>query len=193
MVSVRLAVPVVELHGAGVGGDAGLFVDQIEGARLAVRHLLAKGHRRILHVCGPLDWAEARARREGFLLEASGGETVAIVSREGDWTAASGAAIGAEYLGDTGITAVFSSNDQMALGVLHAARRMGRTVPEELAVVGFDDIPEAAYFAPPLTTVRQDFAELGRRAVARLVALVEGGGLSFSEPVAPALVVREST
>jgi DNA-binding LacI/PurR family transcriptional regulator len=190
MGTVRFGVPSVALHGAGDGG--GLVVDQAEGARLAVRRLTSRGHRRILHVCGPLDWAEARARRDGFLLEAEAAGVDAHVSQEGDWTAASGAGIAAEFLGDTRITAVFSSNDQMALGVLHAARVRGRRVPDDLAVVGFDDIPEAAFFAPPLTTVRQDFAELGRRAVARLIGLVEGREVAFAEPVAPALVVRES-
>ncbi|KHL01616.1 LacI family DNA-binding transcriptional regulator [Sinomonas humi] len=190
MASVSFGVPAVELHGAGDKG--GLVVDQAEGARLAVRRLIEKGHRRILHVCGPLDWAEGRARHEGFLLEAERAGAEAFVSREGDWTAASGAAIASEFLSDSSITGVFSSNDQMALGVLHAARVAGRRVPEDLAVVGFDDIPEAAFFAPPLTTVRQDFAELGRRAVARLVGLIEGRELAFAEPVAPSLVVRES-
>lgn len=192
MASLSLGVPTVELHGAGTGEEAGLFVDQAEGARLAARHLVEKGHRKILHVCGPLDWAEARARREGFLREVEARGAEAVVSREGDWTAASGAEIAAEELADPSITAVFSSNDQMALGILHAARLAGRRVPGDLAVVGFDDIPEAAFFAPPLTTVRQDFAELGRRAVSRLVALVDGRELTFAEPVAPALIVRDS-
>lgn len=192
MATVSFGVPAVELHGAGAAEEAGLFVDQVEGARLAVRHLVGKGHWTLLHVCGPLDWAEARARREGFLLETEASDAEGIVSREGDWTAASGAEIARAHLGDPRITAVFSSNDQMALGVLHAARSAGRSVPGDLAVVGFDDIPEAAFFAPPLTTVRQDFAELGRRAVSRLVAMIEGRELSFSEPVAPALIVRES-
>ena len=78
------------------------------------------------------------------------------------------------------------------LGAMHAARQAGRSVPQDVAVVGFDDIPEAAYLAPPLTTVRQDFAELGRRAVARLVAAIEGTTLDFDAPVAPELVVRAS-
>jgi DNA-binding LacI/PurR family transcriptional regulator len=190
MATASFAVPAVELHGAG-NGD-GLVVDQAEGARLAVRHLASRGHREILHVCGPLDWAEARARRDGFLLETAAAGVEARVSEEGDWTAASGARIAAGLLNDGRITAVFSSNDQMALGVLHAVRKAGRRVPEDLAVVGFDDIPEAAYFAPPLTTVRQDFAELGRRAVARLVGLLEGREVAFAEPIAPELIVRES-
>ncbi|WP_348789365.1 LacI family DNA-binding transcriptional regulator [Leifsonia sp. NPDC080035] len=194
MRAVALGVPSVTLHGAGVSGDDGVFVDQVEGARLATRRLLAGGHRRIAHLSGPADWSEAIARREGFLAEMAeaGAAADAVVSREGDWTAASAAAIAAELLADQSITAVFSSNDQMALGVLHAARGLGRRVPEDLAVVGFDDIPEAAFFAPPLTTVRQDFAELGRRCVARLVAHIEGGTPGAVDPVPPQLVIRES-
>ncbi|MEW1821187.1 substrate-binding domain-containing protein [Arthrobacter sp. NPDC080031] len=190
MATVSFGVPVVALHGAGDGG--GLVVDQAEGARMAVRHLVSRGHRKILHVCGPLDWAEAQARREGFLAETTAAGVEGIISAEGDWTAASGAQIAAQFLGKSGITAVFSSNDQMALGVLHAARKADLRLPRDLAVVGFDDIPEAAFFAPPLTTVRQDFAELGRRAVERLVGLIESREIAFAEPVPPVLVVRES-
>ena len=192
MAAFSLEVPSVTLHGAGVAGDDGVFVDQVEGARLAARHLLALGHTRIAHLSGPGDWSEARARRDGFVAELAAAGLDPVLSREGDWTAASGAAVGAELLADPELTAVFSSNDQMALGLLHAARSRGLRVPEDLAVVGFDDIPEAAYFAPPLTTVRQDFSELGRRGVARLVALIEGRALAFAAPVAPVLVVRES-
>ncbi|MGO4592233.1 LacI family DNA-binding transcriptional regulator [Leifsonia sp. 2TAF2] len=192
MAQFSLSVPSVTLHGAGAAGDEGVFVDQVLGARLAARHLLDTGHRRIAHLSGPGDWTEARARRDGFLAELDAAGADPVVSREGDWTAASGAEVGAELLADPTITAVFASNDQMALGVLHAARRAGRAVPADLAVVGFDDIPEAAFFAPPLTTVRQEFDELGRRCVARLIALLEGGDLAFEEPVAPVLVVRES-
>jgi DNA-binding LacI/PurR family transcriptional regulator len=199
MAAVSLSVPSVTLHGAGAAGDDGVFVDQVEGARLATRHLFDRGHRRIAHLCGPGDWAEARARRDGFLAEIAERGAEGLVTREGDWTAASGAEIAISLLADETVTAVFSSNDQMALGVLHAARLAGRRVPEDLAVVGFDDIPEAAFFAPPLTTVRQDFAELGRRCVARLVSLIEGGGaggagggVAFAAPVAPVLVERAS-
>lgn len=192
MAQFSLSVPSVTLHGAGGAGDEGVFVDQVLGARLATRHLLAAGHRRIAHLTGPGDWTEARARREGFLSEMAAAGADPVVSPEGDWTAASGAAIGAALVGDRAISAVFASNDQMALGVLYAARVAGRAVPDELAVVGFDDIPEAAFFAPPLTTVRQEFDELGRRCVARLVSLIEGGDLGFEEPVAPVLVVRDS-
>lgn len=193
MAALSLSVPSVTLHGAGVAADEGVFVDQFEGARIATRRLLDRGHTRIAHVSGPGDWSEARARRDGFVAELSAAGLEAVVSREGDWTAASGAAIGAELLaGPDAPTAIFSSNDQMALGVLHTSRLLGLRVPDDLALVGFDDIPEAAFFSPPLTTVRQDFPELGRRCVARLVALIEGRELAFAAPVAPVLVIRDS-
>lgn len=192
MGALSTTVPSVTLHGAGIAGDDGVFVDQVEGARLATRYLLERGHTRIAHLCGPAGWSEARARLDGFLTEMRQAGADPVVSREGDWTAASGAEIGAELTADRLISAIFSSNDQMAIGLMHAASRAGRAVPGELAVVGFDDIPEAAYLAPPLTTVRQDFAELGRRCVARLVARIEGGQLGFEHPVEPVLVVRES-
>ncbi|MGO4533349.1 LacI family DNA-binding transcriptional regulator [Leifsonia sp. 2MCAF36] len=192
MAAVSLRVPSITLHGAGMAGDHGVFVDQFEGARLATRYLLDRGHVRIAHLSGPADWSEARARREGFLREMEAAGADPVVSRDGDWTAASGAEIGAELLADTTITAVFSSNDQMALGAMFAAARAGRIIPRDLAVVGFDDIPEAAFLTPPLTTVRQDFAELGRRCVARLVAEIEGTDLAFDAPVLPRLVSRGS-
>jgi DNA-binding LacI/PurR family transcriptional regulator len=213
MRQVAITVPSVTLHGAeggggggvyGDGGDGGsdagsghggdgVYVDQVEGARMAVGHLAELGHRVIAHLAGPGDWAEASARRDGFLAETAAAGIRGIVSAPGDWTSASGAHIGAELLEDRSITAVFSSNDQMALGVLHAVRLTGRDAPGDVSVVGFDDIPEAAYFAPPLTTVRQDFAELGRTCVARLLAAIEHRPAPADPVIHPQLIVRAST
>jgi DNA-binding LacI/PurR family transcriptional regulator len=210
MRQVAITVPSVTLHGAEGGGDDGgadrgggddgdgdggdgVYVDQVEGARMAVRHLAELGHRVIAHLAGPGDWAEANARRDGFLAETAAVGIRGIVSAPGDWTSASGAHIGADLLEDMSITAVFSSNDQMALGVLHAVRLSGRDAPGDVSVVGFDDIPEAAYFAPPLTTVRQDFAELGRTCVARLLAAIEHRPAPADPVIHPQLIVRAST
>jgi DNA-binding LacI/PurR family transcriptional regulator len=207
MRQVAITVPSVTLHGAeGGGGDRngvdaggghdggdGVYVDQVEGARMAVGHLAELGHRVIAHLAGPGDWAEANARRDGFLAETAAAGVRGIVSAPGDWTSASGAHIGADLLEDRSITAVFSSNDQMALGVLHAVRLTGRDAPGDVSVVGFDDIPEAAYFAPPLTTVRQDFAELGRTCVARLLAAIEHRPAPADPVIHPQLIVRAST
>ncbi|WP_414843032.1 LacI family DNA-binding transcriptional regulator [Leifsonia sp. Root227] len=198
--SAAVGVPFVTLHGSQDPGGDGVFVDQVAGARLAVRHLLDLGHRRIAHLAGPPEWAEAAARQRGFTAELAAAGLEGIVTEPGDWTSASGARIGAALLAgaaERDVTAVFSSNDQMALGLLHALRSAGRRVPEDVSVVGFDDIPEAAYFAPPLTTVRQDFAELGRRCVARLLAEIDGApptpAATALAPIAPTLIPRSST
>ncbi len=191
--SVSIGVPYVTMQTAGVLEGHELSVDQIAGARAATRHLIELGHRRIVHLAGPQDWLEARARMKGFFdeLDAAGlPRTDAVL---GDWTADFGYAAGRALLADHGVTAVFSSNDQMALGVLHAIRDAGLAVPGDISVVGFDDIPEAAHFWPPLTTVRQDFAELGRRCIALLLADIDGVASPVGEVVQPQLIVRAST
>jgi DNA-binding LacI/PurR family transcriptional regulator len=111
----------------------------------------------------------------------------------GDWTAESGYQGGRDLLVDGDFSAVFAANDQMALGLYHALGDAGLDVPGDVSVVGFDDMPEAAHFAPPLTTVRQDFRELGRQCVARLVQpLADSGGVGLAS-LQPVLVERQST
>jgi DNA-binding LacI/PurR family transcriptional regulator len=183
-------VPVVATEAAPPGGVPLVAVDQRAGARLATEHLLALGHRTVHHVAGPDGWFESADRVTGWrdALRAAG--VAAPPPLAGDWSAGSGYAA-ARRLGDA--TAVFASNDQMALGVLRALHELGRRVPEEISVVGFDDIPEAAYFSPPLTTVRQRFDEIGARALRLLLARIEDGASRTGETVAPELVVRAST
>ncbi len=191
--STGLDVPYVTMQAGDQYAERELSVDQLAGARAATRHLIDLGHRRIVHVSGPLGWIEAQARLRGYQdeLRASGLDVLPPI--RGDWTAQSGYAAGEELLADPAITGVFASNDQLALGIMHVARDRGRDIPGDLSVVGFDDIPEAAHFCPPLTTVRQDFAELGRRCVARLVAEIESTAEPHPGNVQPALIVRAST
>lgn len=187
--TLRAGVPVVTLHSAG-RGPRGLSVDQAAGARLAVAALADAGHRRIAHLAGPADWLEAESRAEGYAAElAARGLDVAPVFT-GDWTARSGYEAAAAVL-DTDVTAVFAANDQMALGLLGGLHEAGVAVPEQLSVVGFDDVPDAAFYWPQLTTVRQDFEELARRAVASLIGEPDTA-VSGLVPVAPELVVRRS-
>lgn len=178
------------------GPDTGIpvaAVDQKAGAVAATQHLLQLGHRTVWHIGGPPDWKEAEERISGWrsALKAAGASIPEPLS--GDWTPRSGYELGRELLRIPEVTAVFVANDQMALGLLSAWHEAGRQVPRELSVVGFDDIPEAAYFTPPLTTIRQDFPELGRRCLRVLLARVDGEAVQTRVVVPPELVVRAST
>jgi len=169
-------------------------VDQYAGAVAATRHLLDLGHRTVWHVAGPADWPEAVERVQGWrsTLAAAGVRPPPLL--RGDWSARAGYELGRRIAGDPKVTAVFVGNDQMALGLLRRLHEVGRQAPRQISVVGFDDIPEAAYFTPPLTTVRQDFAEVGRRCLNVLLGQLERAERSPSRVVVPAeLVVREST
>lgn len=186
---LRIEVPVVTLHSAGLGA-AGLSVDQVAGARLAVGALADAGHTRIAHLAGPADWLEAESRADGFAAElAARGLTPGPVIA-GDWSAGSGYAA-VDAVRDAGVTAVFAANDQMALGLLSALHAAGLAVPGDVSVVGFDDTPDAAFYWPALTTVRQDFDELARRAVAAAIGGSDAAA-STLPPVAPVLVRRAS-
>ncbi|MGH2872309.1 MAG: substrate-binding domain-containing protein, partial [Solirubrobacteraceae bacterium] len=112
----------------------------------------------------------------------------------GDWSPRSGYELGRRLLADPALTAVFVANDQMALGLLRAVHEAGREIPGQVSVVGFDDIPEARFFNPPLTTIHQDFDELGSRSLRLLLATIERGERVPAGPMlAPRLVVRAST
>ncbi|RVX42522.1 LacI family transcriptional regulator [Nonomuraea polychroma] len=168
-------------------------VDQRAGAVRVTRHLLSLGHETVWHVAGPADWLDANGRIEGWrgVLEAADRPVPEIL--RGDWSARSGYQLGRDLARNPEVTAVFVANDQMALGVLRALREAGRRVPEDVSVAGFDDIPEAAYFWPPLTTVRQDFHEVGRHAFHLLLDRMAGAESDARRLVEPELIVREST
>ncbi len=168
-------------------------VDQKAGAAAATQHLLNLGHKTVWHLAGPTDWKEAEERIDGWksTLKAAGARVPALL--RGDWTARSGYEAAQSLLQIEELTAVLVANDQMALGLLRRVHEVGRRVPADLSVVGFDDIPEAAYFTPPLTTVRQDFAELGRRCLHALLERIAGNQEPTRVVVAPELVVRGST
>lgn len=189
---LNLTLPFVTMQTSEEGGGHGLSVDQVEGARKATGHLLDLGHLSIYHLAGPQDWIEAEGRMAGFLQEMSARDVPTTAPILGDWTADFGYRAGRELLRMRDFTAIFSSNDQMALGLIHAVREAGLSVPGDVSIVGFDDIPEAAHFWPPLTTVRQDFGELGRRGVEMLLNdLTED--TATVKTIIPDLIVRDST
>ncbi|MBW9092141.1 LacI family DNA-binding transcriptional regulator [Microbacterium jejuense] len=190
----ELGVPLVSIASESRGRGIRVALDQYQGARTAVSHLLALGHRDVVHIAGPEGSMDAEERLRGWrdrLAEAG------IAGREperGDWSPEAGYRIGAELVRAGVPGAVFVSSDQMALGLLHALGEAGLRVPDDVSVVGFDDIPEAAHFSPPLTTVRQDFVGLGRDAMAAVLTQLQDEEATAPPPTrVPQLVVRAST
>jgi DNA-binding LacI/PurR family transcriptional regulator len=187
------AVPVVAVEAGPPGSVPVVAVDQFAGAVSATQLLLDLGHRTVWHVAGPRDFLEAQQRVDGWraALDAAGAQAPPVLT--GDWSPRSGYEVGRRLAEDSEVTAVFVANDQMALGVLRAMHERGRSIPREISVVGFDDIPEAQYFMPPLTTVRQDFGEMGRSSLRLLLDLMRSDQPPSRLTIAPELVVRRST
>ncbi|GLJ61170.1 transcriptional regulator [Microbacterium barkeri] len=168
-------------------------VDQQEGTTLAVDHLVSLGHRDILHLAGPLDWLDARARERAFHARAKAWGIRERPIVVGDWTAdfAYDFAKGIRELPD--YTAIFAGNDDMAVGLIHGLADRGFSVPDDLSVVGFDDVPLSAHVLPPLTTIRQNFHALGVSAVDMLRAAIEKREIPRVTRIPAELLVRSST
>ncbi|MGP3912273.1 LacI family DNA-binding transcriptional regulator [Nonomuraea sp. 10N515B] len=188
-------MPAVAVEGTTYRADvSAVCIDQVEGAKLATRHLLEQGHETVWHVSGPPEWLETEGRLEGWraALEEAGRPVPEPLA--GDWSPRAGYEAGKSLAAMDGVTAVFAANDQMALGVLRALGELGVRVPEQISVVGFDDIPESEFFSPPLTTVRQDFDVVGRHCIEVLLRQIDVGPTAFERLVVrPSFVVRSST
>jgi len=162
-------------------------------AKLVMDHLIALGHQRIAHVAGPAGWDSASNREAVYRASFCGDEADEGLVVRGDWSAKSGYEAAQLLPFDSGITAIFVANDRMALGVLRALAERGIQVPHDVSVAGIDDIPEAAYFGPPLTSVHIDFAEGGRVAARSLIRLIENPGTALPDYPVSALIARSST
>jgi DNA-binding LacI/PurR family transcriptional regulator len=172
-----------------------VVIDQRYGGRLATDHLFELGHRQLAEITGPLDWCDARLRHEGWLTGHRGAGVAPGPSVESDWSP-SGGYLAAQRLLEAGtpFSGLVVGNDQMALGAVRALREHGLRVPQDVSVVGFDNVPESAYFEPPLTTVLQDFKSLGRQSAEYLIALIENPDTPVHQRVLyPELVIRSST
>ncbi|MFG2788385.1 LacI family DNA-binding transcriptional regulator [Streptomyces sp. NPDC048419] len=188
------------VHVVVVDSDAGdrysvVDTDQADGARKAVTHLLGLGHHTVWHVAGPETSFAGQRRTQAWRTVLREAGRPAPQPLRGDWSAESGYTAGLVLAEQPDCTAVFASNDQMALGLLRAFHERGLHVPADISVVGFDDIPDAEFFVPPLTTVHQDFAEVGRRCVEGVLEQIRahGGARAGTDLVPAGLVVRHST
>lgn len=197
-----LPVPIIFLTMHQQANLSVVTVDNYLGGRLATEHLLEQGFRHIGHIAGPLAWWESRQRKAGWQ-DALADVGLSVDEHhwtEGNWSSESGEAAIVKLLDQyPDVEAVFVANDQMALSVLRVACRRGLNVPNNLAVVGFDGLPEAPYYCPPLTTIYQNLHELGCVAVRQIVRMIDTGreANSIYEPksiwLQPELVVRESS
>jgi DNA-binding LacI/PurR family transcriptional regulator len=186
-------IPLVNVDGDPARPTELVTVDQEAGARAATEHLLTAGHQTVWHVSGPGNWFDSQGRIAGWrqALADAGAEIPPIVP--GDWSAASGYRAGQMLARMNDVSAVFAANDHLALGILRALHESGRRVPDDISVVGFDDVPEAAYFIPPLTTIRPDFAAAAAASLDLLVAQIRSGHrLGDRRILTPTLVSRGS-
>lgn len=188
-------VPVVLLN-SRVGGRASITIDNFAGARAVVRHLTGLGHRRIAFIGGPPQNVDAEERRRGFreALQAAGIPANRVLEMPGDFTEGSGHDAAKKIVARTPRpTAIFAANDAMAIGALSAIRSARLRVPDDISLVGFDDIPISRFLTPALTTVEVPMAELGRRGFDLLLSARNSEGKVQTARVKTSLVVRQST
>jgi LacI family transcriptional regulator len=193
-------IPIVFTDVEHRNGLSTVQIDNYAGGRLAAKHLIDQGHTVLGTVTGPQSYFSARQRHLGWLETLHEyGLTTEYTIHTMDWVAGCGAQSAEEMLSaHPEITGIFAGNDQIALGVFRAARRLGRKIPDDLAVVGYDDIPEAEFFEPALTSVHQEVADLGMRAVTELTRIIDQlhDDIPFTPQTiltTPSLVVRESS
>ena len=148
LAEMSIDVPFVTLQSTDLGGVHSMSVDQVAGARMATRHLIELGHTEIMHISGPQDWIEAEARMQGFLHEINEAELRTRAPILGDWSAHFGYYAGLELLRFRDFSAVFASNDQMALGFMHACRELGLSIPGDMSVVGLRRHPRGCTLLP---------------------------------------------
>lgn len=191
-------VPVVIADSRSTHGHPTFGMDEAAGARAAVDHLLDLGHATVHHLAGPSGSNPAAKRRAAWKRALQRAERAVPAPVVGDWSPMSGYEAARRLLTDESVTAVFAANDQMAVGVLRAADERGLRVPDDLSVVGFDDLDFTPFLTPPLTTVRQDLGVVGRRCLDHLLAQIESTPQAATARrdgrlVRPELVVRAST
>ncbi|MEY3614891.1 MAG: hypothetical protein RL752_799 [Actinomycetota bacterium] len=186
-------IPVVTLDSMYRMDELAVSVDNFAGGAAATQHLIDLGHRNIVHISGPQGWFESTTRAAGYTATMLNANLTPQVI-DGDWQIDTGYRIGKKLdIESKGVTALFVANDRMAFGLLHAMRERDIEVPKRLSIVGFDDLEESTYSSPPLTTLRQDFKELGNRAMNLLLSEISGTSTKKLDRLIPELIKRGST
>lgn len=194
-------VPILFLAMKPRNGISSVATDNYQGGVMATQHLLDQGKKHIGHISGPMNWWEAEERKRGWreTLEKAGLDASEKLCTEGNWSSASGEQAFHQLLDSyPNMDAVFVGNDQMALSAMREAHHLGIKIPKDLAVIGFDNLPESAYFYPSLTTISQDLQLLGEESVQRIVEMIQARQNNQALPaqsrfIQPTLIVREST
>lgn len=192
----HISIPIVFLNVQPRPNLITAVIDNKHGGHIATQHLIDQGRQNIGIITGPMEWWEARQRELGWreALAANGRFVDESYITNGDWTPSSGErSIQMLLEWHPEMDAVFVCNDQMALGAMKVAQQMGRQIPQDLAVIGFDDIPEAPYFSPALSTIRQDIAEMGCQGVKQLLTLIHNEQPASPSILQPRLIIRESS
>ncbi len=188
-------IPFIQIDTRPQPGVASVAIEQIYGSRLAVEHLISLGHRDIAEVSGPMHWHDAIMRHQSWVDTMAQHHLPHHLSVQGNWSAQSGyEAVRSLLKAGEKFTGLIAANDQMALGAMAALNEHGLRIPQDVSVVGFDGIPESAYFLPALTTVHQDFESLGEQSVEYLVSLMKNVDTPIHQRVLyPELIIRKST
>lgn len=188
-------IPFIQIDTTPHPNVASVVIEQYHGTRLVVKHLIDLGHRKIAEISGPMNWYDAIMRHSSWVDTMAEHDLPHDMSVEGNWSAQSGYAAVHKLLNEGAeFTGLVVANDQMALGAIAALNERDFRIPEDVSIVGFDDIPESAYFVPALTTVHQDFERLGEQSVEYLVSLIKNPDTPLQQRVLyPELVVRNST
>jgi DNA-binding LacI/PurR family transcriptional regulator len=168
------------------------YLDDFAGGREATEYLLGLGHRTVHHIAIPATRARSgRAWGWRRALQDAGAEVPPVV--QADYSTTSGYDAAQRLIGDPGVTAILCGNDEVAIGVMRAYQEHGIDIPGDISIVGFDDQPFAQMWRPALTTVAQDFTDLGRRTFGQLEQLLTQGKRPADSAVRPRLIVRESS
>lgn len=188
-------IPFIQIDTKPQPGVASVVIEQAHGSRVAVEHLIELGHRNIAEISGPLNWYDALMRHQSWVDTMKQHDLSPHMTAEGNWSAQSGYdALHSLVKAGAAFTGLVVANDQMALGAIAALNELGLSIPDDVSVVGFDDMPESGYFLPALTTIHQDFAALGEQCVEYLVSLINNPDTPVHQRVLyPELVVRNST